>query len=147
MGVVFYSILVTAMFEGVLFALIAMFFDYDALFLGIMYGFASLVPIIGGALMWVPVAIIEYTNGNVANAIIIALYSIIVISIIADTFIKPIIIKFINQKLTKHPTYINELLIFFSIIAGLSTFGFWGMILGPAITTFFISIVKLYQVK
>ena len=66
------------------------------------------------------------------------------ISIVADTFLKPIVIKFINDKLVKIPTKINELLLFFSMIAGISTFGFWGLILGPAIVTFFISTIKLY---
>jgi predicted PurR-regulated permease PerM len=41
----------------------------------------------------------------------------------------------------------NELVIFFSIIAGLSSFGFWGMILGPAITAFFLTILKLFEEK
>lgn len=145
MSILFYSILVTAIFEGALFALIGIVFGYDGLLLGILYGFASLIPVIGGALMWVPICAYELANGNFTEAIVIALYSIIVISIIADTFIKPLIIKYINQ-LSRVPTKINELLIFLAIIAGLSTFGFWGMILGPAITALFIAILKLYEV-
>ncbi len=144
MSVLFYSILVTAIFEGALFAMIGIVFGYDGLLLGILYGFASLIPVIGGAIMWVPICAYELAKGNTLEAIIIASYSIIVISIIADTFIKPLIIKYINN-LAKIPTKINELLIFFAIIAGLSTFGFWGMILGPAITALFISILKLYE--
>jgi predicted PurR-regulated permease PerM len=144
MSVLFYSILVTAIFEGALFAIIGIVFGYDGLLLGILYGFASLIPVIGGALMWVPICAYELARGNVVEAIIIASYSIIVISIIADTFIKPLIIKYINT-FSKVPTKINELLIFFAIIAGLSTFGFWGMILGPAITALFIAILKLYE--
>ncbi|MDH5465420.1 MAG: AI-2E family transporter, partial [Thiovulaceae bacterium] len=65
--------------------------------------------------------------------------------IIADTFIKPIIIKFINDALIKSHVKINEMIIFFAILAGLTTFGFWGMIIGPAITAFFISLLKLYR--
>jgi len=144
MSVLFYSILVTAIFEGILFATIGIVFGYDGLLLGILYGFASLIPVIGGALMWVPICAYELAQGNVFEAIIIASYSIIVISIIADTFIKPLIIKYINT-FAKVPTNVNELLIFFAIIAGLSTFGFWGMILGPAITALFIAILKLYE--
>ncbi|DAB33230.1 MAG TPA: AI-2E family transporter [Sulfurospirillum sp. UBA12182] len=144
MSILFYSILVTAIFEGALFAIIGMAFGYDGLLLGILYGFASLIPIVGGALMWVPICAYELANGNITEAIIIALYSIIVISVIADTFIKPLIIKYINQ-LSKIPTKINELLIFLAILAGLSTFGFWGMILGPVITALFIAILKLYE--
>lgn len=145
MSVVFYSILLSAIFQGALFSFIGMYFGYDGLLLGIFYGFASLIPVIGGALMWIPLCAIEVAHGNTTTAIIIATYSIIVISIIADTFIKPLIIKYINDKMVKTPTAVNELLIFFAIFAGLTTFGFWGMILGPAITTLFISLLKLYK--
>ena len=145
MSIVFYSILITAIFEGALFSIIAISYGYDGLLFGILYGFASLIPIIGGALLWIPLALYEYSNGNTTSAIVIALYSIIVISIIADTFIKPIIIAYVNDFLVKTKTEVNSLLIFFSILAGLSTFGFWGMIIGPAITTFFISFLKIYK--
>jgi len=42
------------------------------------------------------------------------------------------------------PTPINELIIFFSIVAGMSSYGFWGMIFGPAITSFLIAISRIY---
>ncbi|MCJ8327021.1 MAG: AI-2E family transporter [Campylobacterales bacterium] len=145
MSVVLYSILVTAIFEGLLFGIFISFFSYDGILLGVLYGFASLIPIVGGLLMWLPLAIYELYAGNITNAIIIASYSLIVISIFADTFVKPIIIKYINQKIVKTPTALNEILIFFSIIAGLSSFGFWGMIIGPATVTFFISIIQLLK--
>lgn len=142
MSVVFYSILVTAIFEGFLFGVFIHFYGYDAVLFGILYGFASLIPIVGGAIMWVPIAGYEYIHGNQTDAIIIAIYTITVISVIADTFIKPIIIKYINVKVVQTPTNVNELLLFFAIVAGLSTFGFWGMIIGPALVTFFISVLK-----
>ncbi|MCH9813926.1 MAG: AI-2E family transporter [Epsilonproteobacteria bacterium] len=145
MSIVFYSILITAIFEGALFAIIAMVYGHDGLLFGILYGFASLVPIIGGALMWIPLALYEYGNGNTVSAIVIGVYSIVVISVIADTFIKPVIIDYVNDFMIKTPTKINSILIFFSILAGLTSFGFWGMIIGPAITTFFISLLKIYQ--
>lgn len=145
MTVVLYSILVTAIFEGFLFGFFLTFFNYDGLLFGVLYGFASLIPVIGGVIMWLPIVIYEATTNSIPNAIIIAIYSILIISVIADTFIKPMIIKYINQKVVKTPTTINELLIFFSIVAGLSTFGFWGMIIGPAMVTFFISIMQLLK--
>ncbi len=145
MSVVFYSILATAIFEGALFAIISVIFGYNGILFGIFYGFASLIPIIGGALMWIPLSTYAFANGNYVEGITIALYSIIVISIIADTFIKPLIIKFINSKLSNVKANTNEILIFFAIFAGLTTFGFWGMILGPAITTLFISLMTLFK--
>jgi predicted PurR-regulated permease PerM len=146
MSVVFYSIIANAMFQGLLFGMAISFMGYNGLLFGIMYGFASLIPVVGGALMWLPFMLYEFSIGNEVNAIFISLYSIVVISIIADTFIKPLIIKEINKRLLKEDdARMNELVIFFAIIAGLATFGFWGMILGPAITALFLTILKLFE--
>jgi len=143
MSVVFYSITATAVLEGALFGIAISHFGYNGILFGMMYGFASLLPVIGGVVMWLPFVVYELALDNTMNAIYIALYSIVVISIIADTFIKPLIIKWINYGFVKTQEKMNEMLIFFAIIAGLTTFGFWGMILGPAITTFFMAILKL----
>ena len=145
MTVVLYSILVTAVFEGFLFGFFMTFYRYDGLLLGVLYGFASLIPVVGGVIMWLPLAIYEAMTGSITNAIVMAVYSILMISVFADTFAKPIIIKYINQRVVRTPTNVNEILIFFSIVAGLATFGFWGMIIGPAMVTFFISIMHLVK--
>ncbi len=97
--------------------------------------------------MWLPFTLFELSLGNTENALFIALYTIIVISVVADTFIKPVIIKIINQKLIKPQEKINELIIFFAIIAGLATFGFWGMIIGPAITVLFLTLMKITEAQ
>ena len=144
MEVVFYSIIVTAIFEGLLFGIVISFFGFNGLLLGTIYGFASLIPFIGGALVWVPVSLYAWNTINANSAIIIAAYSVIIISILADTFIKPMIIRYIKDNILHSSARINELLIFFSIVAGMSSYGFWGMILGPAITSFLIAISKIY---
>jgi len=144
-SVVFYSVIATAALQGGLFALIAYIYGYNPVLLGVLYGFASLIPFVGGMLMWLPLVLYEVSLEHYQNAIIIGVYSIVVISIVADTFVKPIIISYINRKIMKGDAYVNELLIFFSMIAGLGAFGFWGVILGPAIITLFLSLVKLYE--
>lgn len=144
-SVTFYSILVTAIFEGFLFGVFVAFFGYDPILFGMLYGFASLVPVVGGMIMWLPLFAYETFLGEMTNGIIIVVYSIVVISFIADTIIKPIIIKYINTRVIKTPTTINELLIFFSIVAALSTIGFWGMIIGPVSVAFCISLLRLLK--
>ncbi|MCD8213040.1 MAG: AI-2E family transporter [Campylobacter sp.] len=144
MSVVLYSIIINAILQGVLFAFITMAYGYNGILTGILFAFMSLIPVVGGILAWGPISLYEFANGNTLAAVIIALYTIIMISTIADTFLKPLVIKFINDRLVKIPTKINELLLFFAMIAGITTFGFWGLILGPAIITFFISTIKLY---
>jgi predicted PurR-regulated permease PerM len=145
MSIVFYSILLTATLEGALFGIAVAFMGYNGLLFGIMFGFASLIPVVGGALMWVPFSLYELSQGHTGGALFIAIYTILVISIIADTFIKPVIIKGIDSRLSKTETKRNELIIFFAILAGLTSFGFWGMILGPAITAFFMALLILME--
>lgn len=148
MSVVFYSIIVNAMLQGILFGIAISSMGYNGLLFGIMYSFASLIPVVGGVLMWLPFMLYEFSTGNNSGAIFIAVYSVVVISLIADTFVKPLIIKEINKRLLEEEdARMNELVIFFSIIAGLATFGFWGMILGPAITSFFLTILKLFEAR
>ena len=143
MEVVLYSTIVTAIFEGFLFGIIVSYFGFNGLLFGIIYGLASLIPVVGGAIVWIPVSLYAWSTLDSVSAIIIALYSIIIISIIADTFIKPIIIKFIKEEMLHSTVEINALVIFFSIVAGMSTYGFWGIIIGPAITSFLIAIIKI----
>lgn len=144
MSVVFYSTIANAVFQGFLFALIAWFFGYNGVLFWILFAFASLIPIVGGALIFVPLCLYELSMGNTANSVIILVYCIIIISTLADNFIKPLMISFINEKLLKSPTKMNELLIFFSILAGIGSFGFWGMILGPAIVSLTCGVLKLF---
>lgn len=144
MEIVFYSTIVTAIFEGFLFAIMVQYFGFNGLLFGILFGLASLIPIVGGSLLWVPMSLYLWSLGDVDSAIFIGVYSVVVISIIADTFIKPIIIKLIKEKFLKKDVAINELLIFFSIFAGMGSYGFWGIILGPAVTSLLIAISKVY---
>ncbi|MEA3455358.1 MAG: AI-2E family transporter [Campylobacterota bacterium] len=144
MEVVFYSTIATATLEGLLFGIFVSSFGFNGLLLGFTYGFASLIPVIGGALVWVPVALYSWSQIDTHTAWMIAIYSVVMVSIIADTFIKPVIIKVIKEDLLKSDIEINEMVIFFAILAGISSYGIWGMILGPAITAFFIAMTRVY---
>jgi predicted PurR-regulated permease PerM len=144
MSVVFYSTVFTAILEGLLFGIIAKVYGFNFFFFTIMYAFSSLIPVVGGIIMWGPVSLYLYSVGNTTGAVVVALYSIVVISIVADTFIKPMIIEFVKNTFDAD-TELNSLLIFFSIVAGLSSFGLWGIIIGPAVTAMFISILRFYE--
>ncbi|NPA12071.1 MAG: AI-2E family transporter [Epsilonproteobacteria bacterium] len=144
MSVVFYSTILTALLEGVLFGFIVSVYGFNFFFFTIMYAFASLIPVVGGALMWVPVSLYLYAGGDTGAAVVVALYSVIAISLIADTFIKPVIIAKVKE-LFDSDTQLDSLIIFFSIVAGLSSFGLWGIIIGPAVTALFVSLLKFYS--
>lgn len=145
MSVVFYSTVANVILQGCLFAFITTIFGFDGLLMGIIYAFCTLIPMIGGLIVYVPISLYEVFQGHMISGVIIFVYSAVVISFGADSIVKPLVIKFINRKLVKKPANINELLIFFAMLAGIATFGFWGLILGPAILTLFLSIINLYS--
>lgn len=145
LGVVFYSSLASVALQGLLFALMVGVMGYDGVLWGVLYGIASLIPVVGGVVVWLPLASYEFYLGQGERALFIALYSIIIIATLADNLIKPWLIGLINRTILKNPIQINEMVIFFSILAGLSTFGLLGMALGPTITALFIALLRLYE--
>ncbi|MGP1449532.1 MAG: AI-2E family transporter [Wolinella sp.] len=118
LGVVFYSSLASVFLQGILFAVMISFFGYNTFLFGVLYGIASLVPLVGGLLVWLPLALYEYYLGNQTSALFIALYSVIVIATIADNVVKPLLIGLINRVILKSPVQINELVIFFPYSLG-----------------------------
>lgn len=143
--VVFLTSIANVFLQGIAFGGMIFWFGYDGFLLGILYGITSLIPVVGGAIIWIPIGIYEIYLGNMFGGIFIAVYSAIFIGFVLDNLVKPILITFIKHKILKTPLDINEMLIFFSIIAGLSSFGFWGIVVGPAITAFFIGLLRLYK--
>jgi len=143
MAVVFYSLTGVMIVQGVAFGIFIAFFDgYNALLLGVLAGIASIIPIVGTALVWIPVAAHEYFQGNTVNAVVITLYAWVVLAFCIDNIFKLVLLNFANKTLSDGKKRINEFIIFFAIAGGLTTFGFWGFILGPAIIALSFTTLK-----
>lgn len=145
--VVFFTSILNILLQGFCFGVMSYYFGYDGFFLGILYGIASLVPIVGGSLVWIPLAFYQLYIGDTKGAIFIAIYGAIFIGIVIDNIIKPLLIGIINKHIIKTSIKINEMLIFFAILAGLSVFGFAGIIIGPAMTMLFVALLRIYDSK
>ncbi|PAF48002.1 AI-2E family transporter [Helicobacter sp. 12S02634-8] len=143
--VVFLTSIINILLQGFAFGVAIVWFGYDGFLLGVLYGLASLVPIVGGALIWLPIVGYEIYAGDIIGAVFIGVYALVFIGFVIDNLIKPFLIALIKKRILKTPLAINEILIFFSILAGLGTFGFWGIVVGPTITAFFIALLRLYQ--
>lgn len=142
-AVVFYTLAGVMIAQGLAFGIFIAFFEgYNALLLGFLTGIAAIIPIVGTALVWVPVAMHEYFQGNIMNVFIISIYSYAMMALFIDNIIKLIILNFVNRTLSRGKRRINEFVIFFAIVGGLATFGFWGVILGPAIVAFAVTALR-----
>jgi len=109
----------------------------NALLLTIIAGIASVLPIVGPALVWVPVAIFLIIAGNPVPAVILSLFGIISSSI--DNILRPII--------TSRATRMHSSLVLVGMIGGLFLFGILGLILGPLILAYLLVILEMYRKK
>lgn len=132
-AVVFYGALFNMLAQGLAFGLLMFFIgDYNSLYLGVLAGFCSIIPIIGAALVYIPVVAIELFNGHYLNAIIILIFVWAFMGFFIDNILRLFFIGSL-KKLFGFEYTMNEILILLSILAGISTFGFWGLIIGPSV--------------
>jgi predicted PurR-regulated permease PerM len=94
-----------------------------------MMAFLSLIPAVGSALVWVPVAIYFLATGAIWQGIGLILYGVLVIGLV-DNLLRP----FLVGKDTKLPDYI----VLISTLGGIQIFGLNGFVIGPLIAAMFM---------
>ena len=109
----------------------------NALILTIVTIFASVLPIIGPFLVWIPVAVYLFIGGNNVAAWGIIIFGVISSSI--DNILRPIIVS----KATK----MHSAIVLVGMIGGLFFFGIIGLILGPLILAYLLIILEVYRSK
>lgn len=108
----------------------------NILFSGFLTGLASVVPMVGTALIWVPIAVYMALIGNWFQAIGLAIFGALVISQLDN------LIRFIIQKKMAD---IHPLITIFGVVIGLSLFGFMGVIFGPLLLSLFFLFVNMFK--
>jgi predicted PurR-regulated permease PerM len=105
------------------------------IFWGTAMALLSFIPIGGTALIWAPTAVILLIGGALLKGILLLGIGAFVISMV-DNLLKPF---FISTRTKIHP-----LLLFFAVLGGIQAFGLIGVIAGPLIATFFLTLVEIY---
>lgn len=132
-AVVFYGSLFNMVAQGIAFGILMAFIGgYDSLYLGVLAGFCSIIPIIGAALVYIPVVALELLHGNYLHAVIILLFAWTVMGFLIDNILRIFFISNLKRIFGFEYT-MNEVLILLSILAGIATLGFWGLIIGPSV--------------
>lgn len=107
-------------------------------FWAVLTGFASILPIIGTGLIWVPIAIYQLAEGNTWQGTVIILWGIFFLGTI-DNLIR----LFLARKMADVHPIISVL----GVIIGLRYFGITGLIFGPLIISYFIILLKMYYTE
>jgi predicted PurR-regulated permease PerM len=110
-----------------------------AVFWGTMIAFASLIPVVGTAFVWVPASIILAISGQYWQAAVLFAWGVIIIGSI-DNLIRPFLIQGAGSKTKMYP-----LLTFFVILGGVFTLGFKGIAVGPILLMILLTFLHVYQ--
>lgn len=97
----------------------------------VVMAFLSLLPAVGAALVWAPVAVYLVATGAVWKGVMLTAFGVLVIGMI-DNVLRPILVG----KDIKMPDY----LVLISTIGGIAIFGLNGFVIGPVVAALFIAL-------
>ena len=96
----------------------------------------AMLPVVGAALAYVPLAIIFFANGDTGKGIFMLIYGFGVIGLVDNIF---------RFTLARKIGNVHPLVTVFGVIIGLSVFGFIGLIFGPLLISLFLLLLKIYS--
>lgn len=105
---------------------------------GVLTCFATVIPVVGSALVWLPLAGFLALEGRWGAGIGLVLYGTLVVTQVDN------VMRFVMQKrmADTHP-----LVTIFGVVVGLPLFGFMGVIFGPLLLSIFIFCVDVFKRK
>jgi len=103
---------------------------------GLVMMVASFIPVVGSAIIWVPAALYLAATKQWFWAGFLAVWGVGVIGM-SDNVIRTFLFR--------GETKIHPVLIFFSVMGGIVSFGFLGIVLGPLILSLMIYVLRMYK--
>jgi len=103
--------------------------------LGPITGLASMLPFVGSALVWLPIALGLFLSGHPVRAVLLVVLGATVISTV-DNVLRPIYARLGSLEMP-------SLLLYVSIFGGIAAIGPLGALLGPVVVRLFLEVVEL----
>ena len=108
----------------------------NAALTAVLTGFASVIPLVGTAVVWVPALIYLLVISDWVNAVILLIYGSLIIAQCDN------LIRFMLQKKMAD---IHPLITIFGVVAGIPLFGFIGVIFGPLMVSLFLLFLDMFR--
>ena len=105
-------------------------------FWGVAMAFFSLVPVVGSGLIFVPASLWLGFNGHWGRAIVLLVIC-AGVSTVVDNVVRPLLLG--------GRTELSALVIFISVVGGVSVFGMLGLVLGPILVATAASVFTVYM--
>jgi predicted PurR-regulated permease PerM len=102
---------------------------------GTLMAFLSLLPAVGAAIVWAPVAVYFLATGAIWQGVSLTVFGVVVIGLV-DNLLRPLLVG----KDTKMPDYV----VLLSTVGGMALFGLNGFVIGPVVAALFIACWDLF---
>jgi len=97
---------------------------------------ASMIPIVGAAIVYIPVCIFMIAEGSIGQGVGLAIYCLVVVGL-TDNLLRFTLLKKLEN--------IHPLNTVFGIIVGMNIFGFMGLVFGPILVSITVLLVQVYR--
>ncbi len=108
----------------------------NVLFFTLVTFFMAFIPAIGGGGTGVAVAALLFFTGHTKAAIFLTIYAVVIVGLV-DNLVKPLLMRV--------GVAIHGGVVFFALLGGLAMFGAIGLLAGPLIMAFFLTVIRMYQ--
>ncbi len=108
----------------------------SSMLLGLTAAVTSIIPVVGSAIVWVPVALYLLVTGAVWKGVFLLVWGTVVVSSV-DNIVRPLVVA---GRVELHP-----MLLLFFIFGGVEAFGFLGLFLGPVVASVLIVLLRMLR--
>lgn len=129
---------VTALAQGAAGGIAFWIAGLPGLFWGMVMAFASLIPMVGTALIWVPAAMFLFITGHWGYGLFMILWCVVVVGLL-DNLVRPLFMQ--------GSADMSTLLIFFAILGGIQAFGLLGLLYGPLLFGLAMVLLYIYEIE
>ncbi|ABC80522.1 AI-2E family transporter [Anaeromyxobacter dehalogenans] len=108
----------------------------NPIFLAVLTLVVALIPAVGATAMVLAVAALQFATGHTVSGIFLAIWGAAVVSLV-DNVARPYLLKGGME--------LHGGVVFFALLGGLAAFGGIGLILGPLVVTFLVTVLNMYR--
>ncbi len=129
----------TAIAQGALIGLAFLFVGLpDPLVWGSMAAFASILPVLGTGLVWMPAVLVLFFQQRYGGMVVMLIVGWLLASNI-DNLIRPMVYRRVSN--------IHPMVTLVGAFAGMKYFGLPGLLLGPLAIAYFFELMRFYQLE
>lgn len=103
---------------------------------GFLTGVFAFFPVVGTMIVWVPLALYMYATGDTMNALLVAIYSLVVTGNV-DYIARMTLLKRMGD--------VHPVMTILGVLVGLGLFGFIGLVIGPLLINYIIVMYDIYM--